>query len=143
MANTVFTGDLLALVEYKKEGREVREKLYAKIAELQTKIEERKARIAKARDEHGIDDTALVVLLQRYIARQRAGSVGTLSYRNDKTGREAEVEAGVVAQLQTEQAALDNEAEQVAKLQRVARNIPRDASVTVALSYDDLVYLGY
>jgi len=126
-------------VKYTKSGIEMREACGRKSDALLAKIEERQGRIARVRADHGIDDAALVMLLQQVV--NAAARRDRFAYMNSTTGQQAEVEAGVVAQLNTEARAIESEKEQAAKLRRVARNVAPDERVV--LTYDDLAYLEF
>lgn len=119
-----------------------------KIAELTSKITERKGRIAKIREEHEITDGDLILLLQ-IVARQSTEAFYTLvsNVHRAPLGQEArsqEVErvipAGIVKNLMAEQEMIDSETELCRRLGIVRRNLPEGKDQT--LSFYDLEFLG-
>ena len=144
---------------YTKSSGEIVEKMKLKIASLQEKIEERKGRIKKIRDEFGITDAVYIDLLEQ--ARDALKKNDTrMSYiipsaKNDartlaQDGETTTIGAGTVNSLLTETDFIREEESQVRKLDLIARNLKdeeRDWSqgrkVGWALDEEELKYLGF
>ena len=149
-----------------KSAAEITEKAKKKVEKLRAKVEERTKRIADLRKEHGIDDSALVQLLQE--ARKNQGarqytytkSVSNMTFGANAGGEDGNqteeviIGAGVINNLLTENDFIQAEKEQASELELIVRNlrpIPRfatDSGVELppsdfALSKEELKYLGF
>jgi hypothetical protein len=153
-------------LQFTKSASEIVERAKKKATQIKAKIEERQQRIAALRKEYGIDDAALVQLLQqaRNQARQEA-SMMSYSYTSNATvgaskgGQGGQIEekligAGVVNNLLTENDFIESERKQVATLELIARNlkpIPRFSDgdgkelppEEFTLSQEELKYLDF
>lgn len=145
---------------FKKSADEIIDKATAKTAALKSKIEERKRRVADLRAEYGIDDAALVQLLQ---AARRQNNAMRYSYSSSMANNagidgaaqteERTIGAGVVNNLMTENDFISAEGEQIDRLAFIIRNlkpIPRYADNGAEippdgfeLSYEEMHYLGF
>jgi hypothetical protein len=141
---------------FEKTSDEVKEKAGSKIKALTAKNAERQQRIAKLREEHGIDDSALIQLLQAARQQERANSysytsnaiVGGQNKMEEKT-----IGAGVVNHLLTENDFIETDKATIKKLDTLVRNLrplPRITSNgnnykadSYQLSYDELEFLGF
>lgn len=143
---------------FTKSADEIKAKATIKIDKIKAKIEERLKRISDLRAEHGIDDAALVQLLQA--ARKQQGAMQfSYSTSNVQTGGNAKMEertigAGAVNFLMTEHDHVEAERDSVKTLENIVRNlkpIARYSSDTGAripdaefvLSTDEIEYLGF
>ncbi|MFT5683575.1 MAG: hypothetical protein ACI8RZ_004507 [Myxococcota bacterium] len=128
----------------------LRKAMSAKVEELRVRIAERGVRTQRIRDEYSIDAEKLAVLLMRF----QQDDSGFVSY--EKQGGESVVPAGVIANLVREREMIDNEQEQITKLELVQRNLMDDVQFAVhgtgeikmrpavhELSDDELEYLGF
>lgn len=126
-----------------------------KATELLLKIEERKARVIKLREEYGIDDAALIQLLTQARSQQQAHSYTYMSnapVRESNKIEEKTIGAGVVNNLLTENDFIEAERSSVDRLNTIVRNLgpvvltDNGALVTkenFELSYQELKYLGF
>lgn len=113
---------------YEKTADEIKEKAKAKIVSLNVKIEERQRRITELRDEHEIDDAALVALLTqaRRSDRQSRYSYTSNAKMSGGTNRgpeEKTIGAGVVNHLLTENDFLESDKASVKRLEMIVRNL--------------------
>lgn len=141
---------------YEKSASEIIDKAKIKRTALLAKVEERKGRIKRIRDEYGIDDAVLIDLLQQARASARAAHAMqyTSNVKRDKglTEDAIVVPAGVVNNLMTEQDFITGEVEQTAKLDLIIRNLvdhPDERRGMEGkmrghrLNTEELVYLGF
>lgn len=139
--HNVNIGSMFGRVEFAKPGREIAEKAKAKSEAVREKIEERQGRIARIREEYGITDAVLAdVLAQAMHRRGQTYSVSNAPVGRDGSGQ-VTVPAGVITNLTTEQEYIEEERQQVARLDLLARNIAPDASHK--LTFDEMEYLGF
>lgn len=137
-------------VVYKfKSSEELRVAMSAKVDELRLRIADRAVRTQKIRTEYAIDAEQLAVLLMRF----QQSSSGSVSY--EKQGANP-VPAGVIANLVREREMIDNEQEQIDKLELVQRNLIDEVQFAVEgtgeiktrpavheLDDEELIYLGF
>lgn len=132
-----------------KTSEELRVAMTAKVSQLKARIADREQRTLKIRAEYAIDAEQLAVLLMRF---QQEGS-GSISY--EKQGANP-VPAGVIANLVREREMIDNEQEQIDKLELVQRNLIDEVQFAVhgtgeiktrpavhELDDEELTYLGF
>ena len=138
-----------SVVYRQKSTQELRVAMTAKVAELRLRIADRELRTQKIRTEYAIDAEQLAVLLMRF----QQESSGTISY--EKQGANP-VPAGVIANLVREREMIDNEQEQIDKLELVQRNLLDEVQFAVhgtgeiktrpavhELDDEELEYLGF
>jgi hypothetical protein len=112
-------GRLFSGVQYQtKPTAELREAMTRKVEALTRKIAVREQRMVAIRTEYGIDAERLATLVMRY---QNDSSF--TSYDNQGTPDQPLVPAGVIANLIQEREMIDNETEQIDKLELVLRNL--------------------
>ncbi len=145
---------------YEKFAHEIREKLEAKIKKVEDKVAERRKRVADLREEHGIDDAALVQLLQaaRKNASARHYTYSTSKMSNVSVGsgpqeEERTIASGVVNNLLTENDFIEAERDQIRRMNLIARNlrpVPAYAENGTplpergfSLSYEELEFLEF
>ncbi len=140
---------------YEKSSEEIKEKALAKIKVLQAKVEERKIRVKKTRDEYKVTDEVMSNILMQM---RQASNNERASYTVSNTSRpssgggtiseEIVVPAGVINNILTEQDYIKSETDQVDKLNLVYRNLkdlkgedgnPRGHK----LNEQELIYLGF
>lgn len=139
---------------------QVREAMLAKVAALQAKIEERRARVTALMETHRIDNAALSDILVQYMKDQQSGHA-RMSYSNrvstggpDPLPAEMNIPAGVIANLVTEKELIESEKTQVARLTLITLHL-HDTEPAVAtdgsiyrrwlvhtLTDDEIEYLG-
>lgn len=140
---------------FKKHGQELKNGIRNKVQALTESMAERGRRIAKTREENGIDDVAYAGLLEAYIANPRGGN-GTmyearsavvagsaLNERDDDgsiVGPKIRVRAGVIADLREESEERKKEVALAERIERISRNL--DSTVEYDVSEDDLKFLG-
>jgi hypothetical protein len=137
------------VVYRQKSTAELRVAMTAKVAELRLRIADRELRTQKIRTEYAIDAEQLAVLLMRF----QQESSGSISYA--KQGANV-VPAGVIANLVREREMIDNEQEQIDKLELVQRNLLDEVQFAVhgtgeiktrpavhELDDEELEYLGF
>ena len=167
--NPASTGHILNF-EYEKRSDEIVAKAAAKADALEAKVKERRARVARLREEHGITDAVLVDLLRQAREAQRAGG-GKMSYTVSQRGlgngvalvdrplggatdqQEVVVGAGTVNNLLTEGDFIEAETREAARLRTIARNLadlrddapnaPTGARKGHKLTREELEYLGF
>ncbi len=141
---------LLSEVVYDiKTSAELRPAITAKIEELKLNIAARGKRTLSIREEYSIDAERLTVLLMRF----KQDDSSFTSYQQDG---ENIVPAGVIANLVQEREMIDNEQEQIEKLELVLRNMRDEVQFAVhgtgeiktrpavhELSDSELRYLGF
>ena len=113
-----------------------------KVSALQAKIAEREERIAKIRRDNEITDAVLVDLLrQAESGRANSNTYYSVS-KSVKQGAEQTlvIGAGVVASLQAENDAIDQERNAVRRMERVARNLAY-VKGECEVTYDELRFL--
>jgi len=133
-----------------KTSDQLRIAMTAKVVELKERIKEREIRTQRIRAEYEIDAEQLAVLLIRF----QQDDSGMVSY--EKQGGSKVVPAGVIANLVREREMIDNEAEQIGKIELVMRNMLDEVQFAVhgtgelktrpavhELSDDELEYLGF
>jgi hypothetical protein len=145
---------------YEKPSAEIIEKSKVKRVALLAKVEERKGRIKRLRDEYDVTDEVLIDLLQQARAQSRnnpalqyTSNAKVAKMRGGKMTEESvTVPAGVVNHLNTEQDLADSEIAEVKKLDLVVRNLvdfPDERQGQSGkmrghrLNTDELVYLGF
>lgn len=143
---------------FEKTSEEIKTKCQEKALSLTAKIEDRQARVAALRAEHGIDDKALIQLLTE--ARKHSQDRTTFSYvsnspvQNGPAQQERTIGAGVVNFLLTESDFIESEKESIKRLQMIIRNLRplvRNAAENGAeypedrhsLTYSELEFLGF
>ena len=151
---------------FEKTSAEIIEKAKPKVSQLNAKIIERQGRIAALREEHGIDDGALIQLLTeaRRHAQQRVYAQN-YTYTTSSGGRggagqdggkleEKTIGAGVVNNLLTESDHIESERASVRQLESIIRNLRPLTRVaqntgiaytvdTNELTFDELKFLGF
>lgn len=142
---------------FEKSATEIKDAARAKIVGLETKIVERECRIAKLREEHQIDDVALVQLL---VAARTQAKADRFSYTPSSTLQasgarmeERTIGAGVVNHLLTEKDFVESERASVRRLKLIVANLrPLDRVSeegvryqinAFSLGYDELEWLGF
>ena len=153
MAAPVHTTNILSNVSFSKPGTELKEHGEARLAQLKSKIEERNERIARIRKEYEISDSDLIELMRKsmndhnhlgtYSLRSGVGgsAVGGSRPSNGSQNTERMIPAGVIQNILTEQTTIENEQEQVDRLELILRNIDTNCSHRVSLF--DLEYLDF
>ena len=149
-------------LSFQKSASEIVERATAKAAKTRAKIEERQARVADLRKEHGIDDAALIQLLTaaRH-AQKRQDAQMSYNYTSNAVGggkkgmgEEKTIGAGVVNHLLTESDHIEAERESVERLDLISRNLKpiarfgTDTGASIppadfALNYEELEFLGF
>lgn len=131
-------------VKFHKSGKVIREKAGEKIKALEAKIGERKARIARIRKDYDITDADMIELLSAKARNQLAeGGTYTLSnkiVRGEDKPMEVTIAAGIINNIDTENALMTQEKDHVERLGLIERNI--DADVKHEIGFDELDYLG-
>ena len=133
-----------------KTSAELRPALEAKVVALRAKAIERDARMMAVRDEYGIDAEWLAVLVMRH----QNGNKSSVSF--EPRDGEKLIPAGIIANLVEERSMIDNEQEQVAKIELVLRNLRDEVQFRVEgtgeiktapsehqLTDNELLYLGF
>jgi hypothetical protein len=143
---------------YYKTAAEIKEAALSKIDKLNAKIENRLKRVTGLRKEYGIDDAALVQLLQAARKQQNASMSYTYSTSNAAVGGGSKMEertigAGVVNNLMTENDFIESEKDQVEALSLIVRNLKPILKHSAngqelpdggfVLNTDELRYLGF
>ena len=148
--------------KFEKSALEITDAAKRKKAELLMKIEERQVRLKALREEHGIDDAALIQLLTAARRAQQNNDGGSMSYHYNKSStssdgksklEESSIGAGVVNHLLTENDYIEAERASIKRLEFVIRNLRPLQRVTAngvkyedngfGLSYDELEFLGF
>lgn len=114
-----------------------------KVASLQAKIAEREERITKIRRDNEITDAVLVELLrQAESGRANSNTYYSVSkpVKTDGSDQTLVIGAGVVASLQAENDAIDQERLAVRRMERVGRNIAY-VKGECEVTYDELRFL--
>lgn len=114
-----------------------------KVSALQAKIAEREERIAKIRRDNEITDAVLVELLrQAESGRANSNTYYSVSkpVKTDGSDQTLVIGAGVVASLQAENDAIDQERLAVRRMERVGRNIAY-VKGECEVTYDELRFL--
>jgi len=115
----------------------------AKVEKLKTKIAERIIRIAKIRKDNDISDAVLVELLRLAESNKTNNtyySVSNPSRRNGEQESPLVIGAGVLASLQAEEDAMEQEKKSVSRLERVERNLAY-VKGECEVTYDELKFL--
>jgi hypothetical protein len=145
---------------YEKSSAEIIDKASSKVDVLAAKVEERGHRVAKLRDEYGIDDKAMAQLYQQRFEMEREHrqashyNYSTAAIVNgEKRMEEKTVGAGVVNDLFTENDFIKAEQDSIERLNTIVRNLrglPRVTqngnvykSDSYALNYEELEFLGF
>jgi hypothetical protein len=142
---------------YRKPMADVREAMEGKIDQVKAKIAERKERIALIRKEFSISDQDLIELLTQsanQMVSNRLVNTASMSYSmSAPEGEQRLIGAGVVQNLLTEQALIDEEKAALKQLARIVRNLSPYTMVsetgieytvrTVELTPEELEYLGF
>jgi len=141
---------------FEKTAQEIKGKAAPKIAALEAKIIERAGRIAKMREEHGIDDAAYVQLLTA--ARKQTQQTYRYMSSNSPVGDKGKMEertigAGVVNFLMTESDFIESEKDSVKRLKAIVANLRPLSRITstgtkyeedsFVLSFAEMEYLGF
>ena len=161
------TEDMFESFTYEKPSVEIKEKAKAKIADLEDKIKDREARVARIRQEYGITDQALVDILTQARSAQRDNRTsftyktslgnGVTTAQTAQGPEERTIAAGTINNLLTENDFIEAERKQVKRLQLIVRNLKDlpDPNVRVvspgetrplrgpSLREDELEYLGF
>lgn len=138
----------------------LRDAMERKVQNVKAKIEERKGRIAKIREENKITDAMLSDMVIQYMQDQQRGQT-RVSYSNSvqpdpkKKSEEVTIPAGVIANIITEKGLIESESSEVKKLSLILRNL-RDTLPHVGdngllverpavhvLTDDEIEYLGF
>lgn len=145
---------LLSNLTFSKTAVEIRTAAREKIDRIRAKIAEREQRIAALRTTYEITDTDMIQLLSQQArdALSNARIVNT-TYSVGSGDETKIVGAGVVQNLMTEQALIEQEREQIERLELVVRNLrplrryATDGSIyeddAFDISYTDLEFLGF
>lgn len=148
---------ILSSITFTKSVTEIQAAIDAKLVRIRAKIKEREGRIINLRDTYGITDQDMIQLLsqaaQDAISNSRIMST-TYSVNSGKDGETKIIGAGVVQNLTTEQALIEQEKDQIERLEMIRRNIrpiPHFSSMSGTpwtqesfdLSYSDLEFLGF
>lgn len=143
--------------EYEKPAEQIVAKMKTKVAALKAKIEERRVRVTKIRDEYGISDAVYIGLLEeaRQAMQQKDNRMSyTISNVPARGGlQESEtitIGAGVVNNLLTETDYIKAELAEVKRLELISRNLedkkpsdPNDRIEGHTLSESELQYLDF
>lgn len=113
---------------YQKNSGEIKAAATRKIASLREAITKREERIARIREEHGIDDRALVGLLEDALRQGR--SLGHLTYSSTSKApsgedrmEEKEIPISTVNGLLAERDQVNADTSTIKRLDRVVRNL--------------------
>lgn len=141
---------------YVKSSKDIIIKAMDKVTALESKVEERKKRIVKTREEYEVTDAMMIDLLQQareQLVSNRTSQQQTYSvtkHGSDKAMSEETVVigAGVVNMLFTEQGFIEAEKKEINRLQLIIRNlddIPDENGKSRGhnLGEDELRYLGF
>lgn len=145
---------------YRKSAVEIKAKAKDKVAALKDKIEERKGRVRRLREEFKITDAVYINLLEQAREAAKRGenrmsysvSLGnqTQAQQGLQEGDSITVGAGTVNALLTENDFIKSEEREAKRLELIVRNLedlPTDWSNGVAIGHDlseaDLEYLGF
>lgn len=146
-------------LSFQKSADEITLKADEKVTALKAKIEERIKRVAKIREEYGIDDTALIQILTEARKQAQNPRQDKMSYSFTNSAPEGQkmeektIGAGAVNNLLTENDFIEAEKDQVARLELISRNLKpihhyaengapyKDQYFT--LGYEELKYLGF
>lgn len=162
MSNAVHTTNILASVLFSKKGSEIKTGGDKRLKQLNSKVKEREVRITNLRKEYEISDSDLVELMRKamndrdhigtysirsVMATAKAGGLGATRTKTgvgtDVSHQEYEkvVPAGVIQNILTEQSAIENEKDQIERLEIILRNL--DIKAIHKVSLFDLEYLGF
>jgi septal ring factor EnvC (AmiA/AmiB activator) len=137
-----------------KSTEELKTAFAAKITEVNARIVERRERVVKLREDHELSAERLAHLISLF-QRDQDSYLTNYSRQGQQEG-EAIIPAGVIANIVREYDMIDNEQEQVHRMELVSRNIrdkepffnPRTGEHGVRpcihkLDDEDLEYLGF
>ena len=137
---------------FEKSSDEIKAKASAKRTALLSKVEERKTRIKKTREEYKVTDEVLsnILMQMRQAGNKNVQTYSVSNYQKGEKGTISEeivVPAGVVNNILTEQDYIAAEVSQAEKLDIIWRNL-KDLKVNGELkghelSYQELTYLGF
>lgn len=147
-------------IKYTKSSDEIRERMKEKVVALKAKIQERKGRIAKIREEFKISDKIYIDLLEQAREAQKKGqnrmsySISNSRSSDDGGGLQESDElvigAGTVNALLTESDFIKSETAEAKKLELISRNIKDEETdwsggrkLGHTLSEAELEYLGF
>ena len=136
---------MFSRVKFFKSGQVIKNQAEAKAKQITAKIAERQDRIRKLREDYKITDADMIELLSDQ-ARVRLATVGSYSLSSNapmpraKDEPERLIPAGLVNNLNTERALIEQEKEQVSRLELIARNI--DVNLSHEIDFEELEYLG-
>lgn len=141
---------------FRKSSDVITEKMRNKATQLRAKIEERKVRVQRLREEYKITDAVLIDLLEQAREAARKGDVAKMSYsvsnsQHSPKGMQDDnftIGAGVVNNLLTEGDFIKSEEAAVRKLELIARNLQDDEDengkkVGHVLRQEEAEYLGF
>jgi len=148
--------NLFNSITFEKTAEEIRTAAREKAHRIDLKIEERKQRIRRTRDEHKITDAVLNDIMNQMRAQAQNAAIAqySSSVRSDDGGGDQTVTvgAGVVNFLLTEQDFISGEKAQVERLELLVRNIKNVHRRTASgseyvelfrLTYEELKFLGF
>lgn len=145
---------ILSNLSFSKSSVEIRTAVREKLERIRAKITEREGRIATLRSTYEITDTDMIQLLSQQ-ARDAISNarITSTTYSVGTDDNTKIIGAGVVQNLMTEQALIEQEREQITRLDLVVRNLrplPRHGQNGEAweddsfdLGYSDLEFLGF
>ncbi len=139
---------------FEKDADDIISHCQSKIVAIRAKIKERKARIARIREEYAISDAALNELYEQAHAALRQGAERLVyNTKTEPVGAAGEVRditigAGTVNNLFTESDFIQAEEKQIAKLELISRNLknlPDQHGVVRGhrLTNQELTFLGF
>lgn len=137
---------------YVKSSEDIIAKAQEKVTALEAKVEERKKRITKTREEYEVSDAMMIDLLQQARDQVVSNRSAQQTYSLRKGGSMSEdtvvIGAGVVNMLFTEQGFIDAEKKEILRLQLIIRNLvdlPNDKGEPQGhrLEEEELRYLGF
>lgn len=137
-----------------KSTDELRQAFTRKIAEVTARIEDRRVRLVKLRQDNNLSSERLAQLVSLY-RRDSDAYITNYNYQHQEDG-DAIVPAGVIANIVSEYDMIENEQDQVRRMQLVSRNLldeepylnPRTGEHGIRpcihrLSDHELEYLGF
>jgi hypothetical protein len=118
------TSGMFRHFSYEKTVEEIKEAMKEKMAALQAKVVERKARIVRIKAEFDITDEDMIDLLTQAANAAIGNRRVQMSYSTAVGGGEAKIiSAGVVQNLITEKTLIEQEVGSISHLQRIVRNL--------------------
>lgn len=140
-------------LRFTKSAAEIITAAKPKIEELTAKVAERKERIKATREEYKITDAVLIELLRQMTPHTRPSLkmsyTASVDAADDDDGEPMTVQAGIVAQLETEERLSRAEQKAIDRLQLIVRNLrdlPEEAHPLgrgFVLNYAELIFLGF